>query len=346
MPIKSNIKIPIMNSLKEIVVIGKRKPIIKNDIGDYPDQNNGGMLSKIDYNTVINARKTNPNAYKGFEVNRDFGHVPQMATGGELQQQNNSSMNPYLYNSLPQYGLGSWLAENAGTIGSVAGGIGGFLIGGPAGAALGSSALGGVGNMITKGHEQGEMNDQQAANVAMQQQQMDIKNATSNYQAQQHPMYGTNFAVGGFMPNVNTWQYSNVGGINYAEGGGIHINPENVGKFNATKERTGKTTEELTHSSNPLTRKRAIFAQNAAKWHHEDGGYLMSGRPEATIESNNNGNDNSAAQMTKGLDNITVYPKSAGSHQTSSTNGIPIGNKGLVEGGETRIGKYIFSNRF
>lgn len=29
-----------------------------------------------------------------------------------------------------------------------------------------------------------------------------------------------------------------------------------------------KTTEELTHSKNPLTRKRAIFAQNAAKWKH------------------------------------------------------------------------------
>lgn len=50
--------------------------------------------------------------------------------------------------------------------------------------------------------------------------------------------------------------------------GGIYIKPENRGKFNATKERTGKTTEELTHSKNPLTRKRAIFAQNAAKWKH------------------------------------------------------------------------------
>lgn len=49
-------------------------------------------------------------------------------------------------------------------------------------------------------------------------------------------------------------------------GSGIHINPKNKGKFNALKKRTGKTTEELTHSKNPLTRKRAIFAQNAAKW--------------------------------------------------------------------------------
>lgn len=55
----------------------------------------------------------------------------------------------------------------------------------------------------------------------------------------------------------------------------INIKPENRGKFNATKKRTGKTTEELTHSKNPLTRKRAIFAQNAAKWRHELGGYLL-----------------------------------------------------------------------
>lgn len=48
--------------------------------------------------------------------------------------------------------------------------------------------------------------------------------------------------------------------------GGIHIKKKNKGKFNALKKRTGKSTEELTHSKNPLTRKRAIFAQNAAKW--------------------------------------------------------------------------------
>ena len=51
--------------------------------------------------------------------------------------------------------------------------------------------------------------------------------------------------------------------------GRIHIKPANRGKFNATKKRTGKTTEELTHSKNPLTRKRDIFAQNARKWNHK-----------------------------------------------------------------------------
>lgn len=52
----------------------------------------------------------------------------------------------------------------------------------------------------------------------------------------------------------------------------IYIKPENRGKFTATKKATGKTTEELTHSKNPVTKKRAIFAQNAKKWKHEDGG--------------------------------------------------------------------------
>jgi hypothetical protein len=56
--------------------------------------------------------------------------------------------------------------------------------------------------------------------------------------------------------------------------GGIYIKPENRGKFTATKKRTGKTTEELTHSKNPLTRKRAIFAQNAKKWKHAEGGFI------------------------------------------------------------------------
>lgn len=49
----------------------------------------------------------------------------------------------------------------------------------------------------------------------------------------------------------------------------IEINPNNKGKFTATKKRSGKSTEELTHSKNPLTRKRAIFAQNAKKWNHK-----------------------------------------------------------------------------
>lgn len=68
-------------------------------------------------------------------------------------------------------------------------------------------------------------------------------------------------------------EYIEIIGIPYlSKGSGIHIKKENRGKFTETKKKTGKTTEELTHSKNPLTRKRAIFAQNAKKWKHEDGG--------------------------------------------------------------------------
>ncbi len=65
----------------------------------------------------------------------------------------------------------------------------------------------------------------------------------------------------------------NDGDVDSMKHGGIKINPANKGKFNATKTATGKTTEELTHSSNPVTKKRAVFAQNAAKWHHQYGGH-------------------------------------------------------------------------
>ena len=45
----------------------------------------------------------------------------------------------------------------------------------------------------------------------------------------------------------------------------IKINQKNKGKFTATQKRTGKSTEELCHSKNPLTRKRANFAKMAKR---------------------------------------------------------------------------------
>ncbi len=55
-------------------------------------------------------------------------------------------------------------------------------------------------------------------------------------------------------------------------GGGIHIKKSHEGRFTAYKERTGKTTEEALHSSNPHVRQMANFARNAKKWHHAMGG--------------------------------------------------------------------------
>jgi len=50
---------------------------------------------------------------------------------------------------------------------------------------------------------------------------------------------------------------------------GIHIKPENKGKFTAYKKRTGKTTEEALHSKDPHVRQMANFAKNAKHWNHK-----------------------------------------------------------------------------
>ena len=123
--------------------------------------------------------------------------------------------------------------------------------------------------------------------------------------------------------------YAALGGLlnQYADGGSIHINPENRGKFNATKKRAGKTTEELTHSKNPLTRK---IAQNAAKWHHAFGGEL-----------NTNGGD-----FSTGL----IFIDEGGTHESNPYEGVPMGvapdgKPNLVEEGEAIYNDYVFSNR-
>lgn len=124
--------------------------------------------------------------------------------------------------------------------------------------------------------------------------------------------------------------YLSLGGNLLSKGGSIYIKPENRGKFTETKRRTGKTTEELTHSKNSLTRKRAIFAQNAKKWHHAFGGEL-----------NTQGGD-----FTNGL----LYIDSGGSHESNPNEGVPFGYDqngipNLVEEGETVFNDYVFSKR-
>lgn len=125
--------------------------------------------------------------------------------------------------------------------------------------------------------------------------------------------------------------YTALGGpLYFSDGGSIYIKPENRGKFNALKKRTGKTTEELTHSKNPLTRKRAIFAQNAKKWHHAFGGELGT-----------NGSD-----FTNGIIEIN----SGGTHEQNPNEGVIFGMDqegipNLVEEGEVIFRDYVFSNR-
>ncbi len=99
-------------------------------------------------------------------------------------------------------------------------------------------------------------------------------------------------------------------------GGTIHIKPENKGKFTATKKRTGKTTEELAHSKNPLTRKRAQFALNARKWKHQMGGVLLSALfdPESKIQFSLKENDPLVKVSSKKTKTV-IEPKKGGNEK-------------------------------
>ena len=57
-----------------------------------------------------------------------------------------------------------------------------------------------------------------------------------------------------------------------AEGGKIHIKPENRGKFTALKKRTGKSASWFKEHGTPAQRKMATFALNARKWSHKKSG--------------------------------------------------------------------------
>lgn len=61
----------------------------------------------------------------------------------------------------------------------------------------------------------------------------------------------------------------------YANGGSIHIKPENRGKFTALKERTGHSATWFKEHGTPAQKKMATFALNARKWKHGDGGNLF-----------------------------------------------------------------------
>jgi len=60
----------------------------------------------------------------------------------------------------------------------------------------------------------------------------------------------------------------------YASGGKIHIKPSHRGRLTELKKRTGKSESELYNDGNPAHKKMVVFARNARKWRHDDGGSL------------------------------------------------------------------------
>ena len=119
-------------------------------------------------------------------------------------------------------------------------------------------------------------------------------------------------------------------GNTFADGGNIHIKPENRGKFTRLKERTGKSSTWYKEHGTPEQRKMATFALNARKWKHAFGGDL-----------NTNGGD-----FSNGL----IMIGNGGTHEENPMEGVQMGvddqgTPNLVEEGEVIFNDYVFSDR-
>lgn len=150
------------------------------------------------------------------------------------------------------------------------------------------------------------------------------------------------------------------GGMLFADGEGIHIKKKNRGKF--TEYCGGKVTEACIrrgkNSSNPTTRKRATFADNARGWNHADGGYMGYSYDEnyAPIGTLYTGAYDSLTTHPDALTNGGVFSDGVtvvgegGSHEENPLTGVPMGvapdgQPNLVEEGEVIFNDYVFSNR-
>ena len=121
-----------------------------------------------------------------------------------------------------------------------------------------------------------------------------------------------------------------------AYGGPINIKPSKRGTFTEAAKKRGLGVQEfaskvLANKENYSTAmiRKANFAKNASKWHHEDGGFLF------------NGDD-----FSNGL----TFINTGGTHSQNPFGGIQIGidNQGIpnmVEEGEVIYNDYVFSNR-
>ena len=133
-----------------------------------------------------------------------------------------------------QYGFGSWLKKNAGTIGTIAGAGLGMLVGMPT---LGASLGGAVGGGIQNNYQQGEQADmaaqQQAEQLAQQKLQMqkmqNINTGNARMQGlQQQQTYGAMAANGGYIKSYKQGGFmSSVAknpDVTYFPTGGSHEN--------------------------------------------------------------------------------------------------------------------------
>lgn len=166
------------------------------------------------------------------------------------------------------------------TIGGAAqGAMTGATVGGPIGAIAGAViGLGsGIAGWITgnkKAKRRARRLNQQASD-ANERALLSFENRASDVDTQNDLNIESNFFNDG---GPITMRYTGVMspfGNTFGDGG-IFIKPENRGKFTALKERTGKSSTWYKEHGTPAQKKMAIFALNAAKWKHADGGPLDS----------------------------------------------------------------------
>ena len=93
-------------------------------------------------------------------------------------------------------------------------------------------------------------------------------------------------AVPSFMPTTGNVFLDSMMELTKAEGGSIHIKPENRGKFTALKERTGHSATWFKEHGTPAQKKMATFALNARHWKHGLGGNLFDGESQPTQHMN------------------------------------------------------------
>lgn len=234
----------------------------------------------------------------------------------------------------------------------VQGGLAGASMGGPWGAAAGAvigagSALwGGLAGSFSARRKQREL--QRKANEANATAYSSFTNAADRIESNADAaMQSTYYGYGGFLNHL-----SNV----FGDGGGIHINPANKGKFTESASRAGMGVQEYAshilankedYSSTQV--KRANFAHNAAKW-HDNGGYLM----KNSIQYDEGGNLNIKVPnySTHGgaFSNGVTIVENGGTHEENQLGGVPVsidpqGKPNLVEEGEAIYKDYVFSNR-
>lgn len=157
-----------------------------------------------------------------------------------------------------------------------------------------------------------------------------VRNSVDNIRTNE--MLNANYAAyGGPLTMRYTGTMSPFGNT-FANGGTIHIKPENKGKF--TEYCGGKVTSECIakgkRSDDPAVRKRATFAANARKWKHAFDGNLLT---------------NGAV-----WDNGVTIIGNGGTHEENPMEGVPMGVDGqgipnLVEEGEVIFNDYVFSDR-